>query len=86
MAQISGGTPTDIAQGNTTGGYTEVTSGLYYANGSLGTLKIPSIGLTVGIYEGTGSAPLLKGAGHFENTSIWDGEEFSLLLPRKSMV
>ena len=53
--------------------FTEVTSGLYYSNGSLGTLKIPSIGLTVGVYEGTGDAPLLKGAGHFEGTSIWDG-------------
>ena len=53
--------------------FTEVTSGLYYSNGSLGTLKIPSIGLTVGVYEGTGSAPLLKGAGHFEGTSIWNG-------------
>ena len=73
MTQIPGGTPTDIAQGSTTSGYTEVTSDLYYANGSLGTLKIPSIGLTVGIYEGTSSAPLLKGAGHFTNTSIWDG-------------
>ena len=68
--QIPGSGPTDIAQGS---GCTEVTSGLYYANGSLGILKIPSIGLTVGIYEGTGSAPLLKGAGHFTNTSIWDG-------------
>ena len=48
-------------------------SGSVSSDGSLGTLKIPSIGLTVGVYEGTGSAPLLKGAGHFENTSIWDG-------------
>ena len=54
-------------------GFTEVTSALYYSDGSLGTLKIPSIGLTVGVYEGTGSAPLLKGAGHFEGTSIWSG-------------
>ena len=46
---------------------------MYYSNGSLGTLKIPSIGLTVGVYEGTGDAPLLKGAGHFEGASIWDG-------------
>ena len=53
--------------------FTEVTSSMYYSNGSLGTLKIPSIGLTVGVYEGTGSAPLLKGAGHFEGTSIWNG-------------
>ena len=66
---VSGGSST----GGQTVGFTEVTSGLYYANGSLGTLAIPSIGLTVGVYEGTGSAPLLKGAGHFENTSIWNG-------------
>ncbi len=63
--------------GSSTGGqataFTEVTSSMYYSNGSLGTLKIPSIGLTVGVYEGTGSAPLLKGAGHFEGTSIWLG-------------
>lgn len=58
---------------STTPGFTEVTSDLYYSDGSLGTLKIPSIGLTVGVYEGTGSAPLLKGAGHFEGTSIWSG-------------
>ena len=36
MTQIPGGTPTDIAQGNATGGYTGVTSDLYYSNGSLG--------------------------------------------------
>ena len=66
---VSGGSST----GGQTVGFTEVTSGLHYANGSLGTLAIPSIGLTVGVYEGTGSAPLLKGAGHFENTSIWNG-------------
>ena len=73
MTQIPGGSPTDIAQGNTTGGYTEVTDDLYYSNGSLGTLKIPAIGLTVKVYQGTDSAALKKGAGHFTNTSIWDG-------------
>ena len=64
------GSPTDIAQGS---GYTEVTSGLYYSDGSLGTLKISAIGLTVKVYQGTDSAALKKGAGHFTNTSIWDG-------------
>ncbi len=71
----SSGFPT--VSGDSTGGqataFTDVTSSMYYSNGSLGTLKIPSIGLTVGVYEGTGSAPLLKGAGHFEGTSIWLG-------------
>ena len=66
---VSGG----VSTGGQTVAFTEVTNDLYYSNGSLGTLKIPSIGLTVNVYEGTGSAPLLKGAGHFENTSIWLG-------------
>ena len=55
------------------GGYTAVTDDLYYSNGSLGTLKIPAIGLNVKIYQGTGSSTLAKGAGHFEDSSIWDG-------------
>lgn len=54
-------------------GYTEVTDDLYYKNGSLGTLEIPAIGLTVDIFEGTDAATLKRGAGHFEDTSIWDG-------------
>lgn len=54
-------------------GYTEVTDDLYYSAGHLGTLRIPDIGLTVKVYEGTDSAALKKGAGHFENTSIWNG-------------
>lgn len=53
--------------------FTDVTKDLYYSNGSLGTLKIPAIDLTVKIYEGTDSRTLAKGAGHFTNTSIWDG-------------
>lgn len=54
-------------------GYTSVTSDLYYANGSLGTLKIPSLGVSVKVVQGTDSAALAKGAGHFEDTSIWEG-------------
>lgn len=54
-------------------GYTEVTSDLYYSGGHLGTIKIPELGISVKIYEGTGSSTLAKGVGHFEETSIWDG-------------
>lgn len=53
--------------------YTDITPNLYYSGGELGTLKIPVIGLTVKVYQGTDSATLAKGAGHFTNTSIWDG-------------
>ena len=58
---------------STSSGYTEVTDDLYYKDGSLGTLEIPAIGLTVDIFEGTDAATLKRGAGHFEDTSIWDG-------------
>jgi len=54
-------------------GYTEVTNDLYYQNGSLGTLEIPAIDLKVSIFEGTDAATLKRGAGHFEDSSIWDG-------------
>ena len=53
--------------------FTDVTGDLYYANGSLGTLSIPSLGLNVKIVQGTDSAALAKGVGHFEETSIWNG-------------
>jgi len=66
--------------GSSTGGsnvtvsqYTEVTSDLYYSGGHIGTLKIPAVGLSVKVYEGTDSATLKKGVGHFENTSFFTG-------------
>lgn len=54
-------------------GYTEVTSGLYYSAGHLGMLKIPALDLSVKVYQGTDNKTLSKGVGHFEETSIWDG-------------
>lgn len=53
--------------------YTDVTDDLYYSGGYLGTLKIPSLDVNVKVYQGTGSATLAKGAGHFPDTSIWAG-------------
>lgn len=44
--------------GTTATGWTDVTSDLYYSGGHLGTLKIPAIGLSVKVYEGTGSKTL----------------------------
>lgn len=65
-------TTSTIGQGSAIG-YTDVTSDLYYSGGHLGTLKIPAIGVNVKIYQGTDSATLAKGAGHFTDTSIWAG-------------
>ena len=56
--------------GTTSTGWTDVTGDLYYSGGHLGTLKIPAIGLSVKVYEGTSSSVLAKGAGHFPDTSI----------------
>ena len=60
----------DIEAGNR---YTAVTDDLYYSAGHIGTLKIPDLDLTVKVYEGTDSATLAKGAGHFESTSFFTG-------------
>ena len=46
--------------GTTATGWTDVTSDLYYSGGHLGTLKIPAIGLSVKVYEGTDSKTLSR--------------------------
>lgn len=61
------------SSGTVFAGYTEVTSALYYSSGYLGTLKIPALDLSVKVYQGTDSKTLAKGVGHFEETSIWNG-------------
>ncbi len=65
-------TPKEITSSVTTG-YTRVEQGLYFSAGHLGALSIPAIGLSVRVYEGTNDTVLKKNVGHFENTSIWDG-------------
>ena len=78
---IGGGASGVVTPGSTVSGgnyqpsvlFTDVTSELYYRNGSLGKIEIPALGLSVWIYQGTDSKTLVKGAGHFEDTSIWEG-------------
>ena len=53
--------------------FTESDAVLYQNGDTLGTLSIPAIGLEVDVVQGTDSAALKKGAGHFTNTSVWDG-------------
>ena len=73
-AVIGGSAATVVTPGSTVNGgssyqpavlFTEVTSDLYYKNGSLGRLEIPTLGLSVRIYQGTDSKTLAKGVGHF---------------------
>ena len=78
---IGGGASGGVTPGSTVSGgsyqptvlFTEVTGDLYYKNGSLGRLEIPALDLSVRIYQGTDSKTLAKGVGHFEDTSIWEG-------------
>lgn len=48
-------------------------NGMFNSDGTLGTLKIPSIDLDVDIYEDESLESLKKGAGHFSFTSCWEG-------------
>ncbi len=43
------------------------------SDGSIGTLKIPSIHLTVTAYDGDTYAAMRKGIGHISSTSTWNG-------------
>jgi sortase A len=48
-------------------------SPLYYKDGSIGTLSIPQLKLTVKVFEGETLDNMRVGVGHFEFTSSWDG-------------
>ena len=73
-AVVTPGTPVNPeTSSGTSAGFTEVTEDLYYSGGYLATLKIPAVGLSVKVYQGTDSKTLAKGVGHFEETSIWNG-------------
>lgn len=43
------------------------------SDGSIGTLKIPEIGLTVTAYDGDTFTAMKKGVGHLASTSCWNG-------------
>lgn len=49
------------------------TQPLYYDDGSIGTLSIPKLNLTVKVFEGETLENMKVGVGHFEFTSVWDG-------------
>ena len=52
--------------------YTSV-SGMVRADGSIGTLKIPKLGINMKVWEGETNASMAKGLGHYSSTSGWDG-------------
>lgn len=42
-------------------------------DGSIGTLKIPSLDINMKVWEGETNASMKKGLGHYSSTSAWDG-------------
>ena len=49
------------------------TESIPYADGSIGTLSISKLNLSVKVYEGETLENMARGAAHFEFTSNWDG-------------
>ena len=52
--------------------YTSV-EGMAYKDGSIGTIKIPSLKIDMKVWEGETSESMKKGLGHYSSTSAWDG-------------
>ena len=79
-APVVGRSVTVTNPGSASGGYTAVTDDLYYSGGHLGTLKIPAIGLSVKIYQGTDSAALKGGCHQCGGNALFHaGHTFFLL-------
>lgn len=53
--------------------FTYLTDDMYYSQGHIGTLSIPSIKVSVKVYEGTTTASMSKGVAHFTDSSVWNG-------------
>ena len=47
--------------------------GMERSDGSIGTLKIPSLGINMKVWEGETNASMSKGLGHYRSTSAWNG-------------
>ena len=69
-APVIPGTP-QITVPNTPA-YTSV-EGMAYKDGSIGTVSIPRLKLTVKVWEGETAASMAKGVAHYSSTSGWAG-------------
>ena len=49
------------------------TSGMEFSNGSIGILKIPSLGISMNVWDGENNDSMAKGVAHYTSTSGWDG-------------
>ena len=47
--------------------------GMERSDGSIGTLKIPTLGINMKVWEGETNSSMSKGLGHYSSTSAWNG-------------
>ena len=52
--------------------YTSI-EGMKRKDGSIGTVKIPSLDINMKVWEGETNESMKKGLGHYSSTSAWDG-------------
>jgi len=52
--------------------YTSI-QGMERADGSIGTVRIPSLGIDMKAWEGETNESMAKGLGHYSSASAWDG-------------
>ena len=52
--------------------YTSI-EGMKRSDGSIGTVKIPSLDINMKVWEGETNESMKKGLGHYSSTSAWDG-------------
>ena len=62
----------DTAQPAATFQYTDA-GAVLQGNGRVGTLSIPKLGINFPVFDGTDTASMNKGVGHFTSTSYWTG-------------
>jgi sortase A len=68
--------PPTITESSSGGGYSSkftLPDGMYYSDGSIGTLSIPRLGVSSKVYEEESLENMTRGIGHFKSTSCWDG-------------
>lgn len=67
--------PTSVSQPSVSQEKTAYTSveGMKRSDGSIGTLKIPSLDINMKVWEGETNASMKKGLGHYSSTSAWNG-------------
>ncbi len=67
--------PTSVSQPSVSQEKTAYTSveGMKRNDGSIGTLKIPSLDINMKVWEGETNASMKKGLGHYSSTSAWNG-------------